>query len=230
MKKAAWLLAAGMGIVACKTEVVPGEAPAAPLASGDAGGAADVVSEPERDASPLVCPPAFEGFSPLVGPPASSRRAACTDAEIEALVRACLESSDRFEDAACTGIATDCARCMMSQEKDATWGPVVRLGDASMHGFVVNQAGCIEKATGLAGCGESIVAYSDCLGFACSGDTCPKSADREACRAAAETSPQCLKLAPTAACIAAYEGKAKACVAAGKTGFVTAMKAFCQAP
>ncbi len=227
-----------LGIVAligCATESAVPQEPGARTATTtttptDAAPPSDAGAAREAEAGPLLCPPDLDGFEPLVGPPATPRRAACTDAEIDALARGCLESADRFEDAACTGPSTPCAQCMLSKERDATWGPVVMLGDASMHGFVVNQAGCIETLTGVAGCGDAIVAYADCLSFACAGGSCPNAEGRAACQAAAEKAPACARLAPSAACITAYEGKARACVASGKTGFVTAMRAFCQAP
>ena len=151
MKKAAWLVLGVVAMMACKAEVVTSDSPSpGPTTTAEAGTTPEGGSEPEVDAGPLVCPPNLQGFDPLVGQPGAARKAACTDAEIDALVRGCLESSDRFEDAACTGTATACSQCMLSKEKDPTWGPVVMLGDASMHGFVVNQAGCIETTTGVA--------------------------------------------------------------------------------
>lgn len=211
-----------------------GKPSSAPAPEGPSTPDSGLEAGPESGAVPdgasLACPPEMRGYEPLIDAPPRPAARACTDAEVSALVRDCLDSADRWFDPACTAHTDACAACMLSKGTDKAWGAIVELEEGGGTGFVPNQSGCIDLTTGIAGCGTKITGFSDCSDYACPGDRCAQEADRTACVVQASREGACAALAPDAACRAAYTSRGKACTSPGKAGFLAAMKAFCQAP
>lgn len=203
--------------------------PEASSSSADAGLDAARESGSTSDGA-SACPPETRGYEPLVDAPPRPAARVCTDAEVSALVRDCLESPDRWFDPACTAHTDACAACMLSKGSDKAWGAIVELEEGGGTGFVPNQSGCIDLSTGIPGCGTRITGFSDCSDYACSTERCSTETDRNACVLQASRDGACAPLAPDAACRAAYTSRGTPCTSPGKAGFLAAMKAFCQSP
>lgn len=223
-------VAMAFAFAACTQAEVPSTPPQSTSSPDASTGTETADATANADGAALVCTPETRGYVPLVDAPPRPAARACTDADVTALVRDCLESADRWFDPACSAHTDTCATCMLSKGTDKTWGAIVEFEEGDSTGFVPNQSGCIDLATGIPGCGTKITGFSDCSSFACSSDRCPSAADRSACIERASREGACAALAPDAACRAAYTSRAQACTTGGKAGFLAAMKAFCQAP
>jgi hypothetical protein len=103
--------------------------------------------------------------------------AACTFTEI-AQLESNLSYAKAWADAG-TGLSQTCKACVVTNESDAQWGPIV-LDPASggMGGFF-NFGACFGHLEGAA-CGRAVQYEQFCLAMACG--TCATSAERDQCR------------------------------------------------
>jgi hypothetical protein len=178
---------------------------------------------------PMDCEPDF--VAQKSNPPATPQDA-CSDADVAALEKDCVKGSDRWEGASCTAHKSEkCYTCVVTPLAAAKWGPMIEEGGDTgfRDGFTINRAGCIDIVGGTPGCGDALVADSDCSFYECSEEQCSDPTKLAACTDKAQAA--CKALPPvSAACLAAWK-KASAC---GKGDdnlpkFRAAVKAFCQA-
>ena len=133
-----------------------------PGAASDAGGS---------DGAAIACPPAdVSSFAPPPYHAANAPSAACTQALVDAFYANCLARSATDQTCApfsATGDAEHkaCAACVLSQESDPRYGPLVQhKGTVSL-----NLSGCIEirdAQNGLA-CAKAYQSAEDCDDAAC---------------------------------------------------------------
>jgi hypothetical protein len=113
---------------------------------------------------------------------------ACTRAQIERQYALC-EDSSTYDDSACAALQRDptnaaCQTCLFSDERDATYGPIVRMRN---QGSSVNTAGCMVLIDGDpsdSSCGAKAQAADTCADSACM-DACPSFSSYLECRSVA---------------------------------------------
>jgi hypothetical protein len=158
--------AAGATLLACSSSST-----ALPAAGSDAS---------DSDGAVISCPPVdVSSFSPPPYHAANPPRAACTQDLVDAFYAACLAGSSTDQTCApfsATGDASHkaCAACILSQDTDPTYGPLVQhKGTVSL-----NLSGCIEvrdAQNGLA-CAKAYQSSADCDDAACAAK-CPVTDD-----------------------------------------------------
>lgn len=134
---------------------------------------------PNGDAPSPICPsPASAEVPPYRT--ARERRQDCRagigayiEQYIDATATATFKSLEEAiaSDAAVGGQA--CARCIFSNENNATWGPIVYRGDGSTGDAFFNYGACFERAPGgSAACGKVVQAVEACFADVCSPEDC----------------------------------------------------------
>jgi hypothetical protein len=125
----------------------------------DAGGT------PEAGPPRPTCIAEKEAFAPqVVNPPAPVQTGACTAEQIDALAAACATDPGAPECTAAREQAPDCTACIFSQSSDPTWKAIVIGPESAFY----NQAGCIEHATKVPGCGAEFTNLVACHLHHCS--------------------------------------------------------------
>lgn len=123
---------------------------------------------------PLACPPgSVANFSPTWKPPKALHAAACSVPQSQLAVDCAFDPSTK--PAACDEFFGDagnsaCMLCVLSDDFDTTYGPVVMNGVYA----VLNLGGCIAALSGntaASSCGAKVQAITECQQHACKG--CP---------------------------------------------------------
>lgn len=153
---------------------------------------ADASTDVRRDAprpgeggdTTVSCKTATTYTKETLNPPAA-RTNDCTAEQIEALATACMTGADADPNGTkCTAARnlsanTTCAQCVFGTDTDPQWKVVNLNPDSDTRPVRFNQAGCIEHASEVKGCGDQLVTLNICLNRFCS--KCTTDADQGAC-------------------------------------------------
>ena len=128
------------------------------------------------EAAPPCAPVSVAGYQPTALTPPHAPANACTSSELAGFYDACVAQDTTS--AACAAFQSSdaaCSQCLLSQQTDATWGPVV----AGLGKTKIDVPGCIALVQGDASATSCAQRASDALGceaWACDG-VCPVTAD-----------------------------------------------------
>lgn len=143
------------------------------------------------DASAQACTPnapATNSIADYKDPNASAK--SCTAADLQAVEAEIAKGNSKFVDLETFMKARNvtCASCMFTKEADATWGPLVYVGNAG--GALQYYGACFARAPGgSVACGKAVQATFDCLDAVCDETACGGQAQVSACTKTALADP-----------------------------------------
>lgn len=127
----------------------------------------------DQDAEPSTCPLPFPGVTEVKA--AAAPKQVCTSIEkfIDDYIKANAQATFKDLEAAIKASAPTggaaCSACVFTKDADASWGPIVFVGDQG--GAFFNYGHCFATATGgTAACGKSIQQFEFCADEVCSPD------------------------------------------------------------
>jgi hypothetical protein len=172
----------------------------------DASTKVDAVA-PAGDAATVCKPGDVTTFKPQWKPPTGSYQGRCTSTQVDSFL-SCL-FSQAANDQSCLNYINApanaiCSQCLLSDETDSAYGPLVKLGTEAI---VVNVEGCVslvENNATASSCGAKAQALAQCKEAACT-PSCPLTNHAELvafndCEQAAEST-SCKSYYTAAACL-----------------------------
>jgi len=220
----------GVAAVACQLAPPDSSGPLTTVDGGrpvvDAG--RTVPSEPFED----PCDKSKPFVPPVIALPVA-QRIACDETQLEALAKACSKEPESAKCTAARALAENaaCADCIFGAKTDERWKMII-LQPGETPAARYNQPGCIDLASGIAGCGASYFTVVSCFDHFCAECT---GADETVCQKdVAQGSGECKPFLIDEACGDALDAAEKTCFPGEQTDvaievlFKNMGRTFCQ--